>query len=259
MPAPHARRGRTGLRPAADPDGFRRPWPRPLSRSRCGRTLYDPRQAQAGCVLGGAVRPADPGSVAALGSGGALGRWRRSRGTLYHAYDGARTDEGAGRPRGRRRHPASAFCRAPVAGGGQALLGKRRFRPDCPRSPGQARDREPDSDPQGFLVLPLAPVLEWIASLSDRCRVRCLEYLDAQIVLCETAAQACARRKQPSFETSLLRMRDLLRANHVLRTVLLSPRLPGVAVPGVAVVDVEAWLHHEPPEASIPLGGGLPI
>jgi hypothetical protein len=121
----------------------------------------------------------------------------------------------------------------------------------------QAKPDSADRVPsEGFLVLPLAPVLELVAGISDRCRERCLEFLDAQIVLGETAARACLLRKQPSLGTSVVRLRDLLRANHVLRGLLLSPRLARVTLPGVAAGDVEAWLEPAQLEASPLLGGG---
>jgi hypothetical protein len=91
-------------------------------------------------------------------------------------------------------------------------------------------DRVPAKD---FLVIPLTPVLQWLALVSKRCHERCLEYLDAQMLLCETSAQKCAGRKQSSLEASLARLRGFARANHVLRNVLLSSRPdPGPSAAG---------------------------
>ena len=109
---------------------------------------------------------------------------------------------------------------------------------------------------QGFLVIPLAPVLELLAGFSDRCRERCLDYLDAQIVLCETAARACQARNQSLPGESLGRLRGFLRANQTLRGVLVSRRPQRAAGQGAAPADVEAWLAHAQPELSALLGGG---
>jgi hypothetical protein len=103
---------------------------------------------------------------------------------------------------------------------------------------------------EGFVVIPLAPVLELLAGVSERCRERCLDYLDAQIVLCDITANACLARKQSSVGTSVVRLRTFLRSHHVLRSLLLSRRVPHVALPGVAASDIETWLEHAPPEAS---------
>ena len=109
---------------------------------------------------------------------------------------------------------------------------------------------------EGFLVIPLTPVLELLAGISARCRQRCLEYLDAQIVLCETTAQACLLRKQPSVGASLVRLRGFARSYHVLRSALLARQPEPVASPGLAGSDVEAWLEQAQPEVSPLLGGG---
>ena len=101
---------------------------------------------------------------------------------------------------------------------------------------------------QGFLVIPLTPVIELLAGVSERCRELCLEYLDAQMVLCAITARACLARKQPSDATTLDRLQGLLRANHRLRSSLTSGRPESHVPPGVAGSDVEAWLEHAPAE-----------
>ena len=109
---------------------------------------------------------------------------------------------------------------------------------------------------QGFLVIPLTPAIELLAGVSERCRERCLEYLDAQMVLCATMARAYLAGKQPSAATTLDRLQGLLRANHRLRSSLGSGKPESYAPPGVAGSEVEAWLAHAPAEpSSMPSGG----
>jgi len=109
---------------------------------------------------------------------------------------------------------------------------------------------------QDFLVIPLTPVLEWLAQVSQRCRERCLEYLDAQLVLCETAAHRFVARKQSSQGTSLARLRGFARADHVLRNVLLSSPFEPKALPRARVDEIEEWMEGAQPEVSALLGGG---
>lgn len=112
------------------------------------------------------------------------------------------------------------------------------------------KDRVPAKD---FLVLPLTPVLQWLAQVSQRCHERCFEYLDAQIVLCETSAQERAARKLSSLEPSLARLRGFARANHVLRNVLQSSRPdPGASA---RAREIEDWIEGARPEVSVLLGG----
>lgn len=109
---------------------------------------------------------------------------------------------------------------------------------------------------QDFLVMPLTPVLQWLAQVSERCRERCLEYLDAQLVLCEKSAQRCVARKQSSREPSLARLRAFARASHVLRTILLSSR-PDSGRSATAD-EIEEWMNGARPELSPALAGQGP-
>jgi hypothetical protein len=107
---------------------------------------------------------------------------------------------------------------------------------------------------QDLLAIPLTPVLQWLAQISKRCRERCLEYLDAQRVLCETSAQECVSRKPSSLDASLARLRGFARANHALRRGLLASR-PGPE-PDALAKEIEEWMQAARPEASALLGGG---
>lgn len=106
---------------------------------------------------------------------------------------------------------------------------------------------------QDFLVIPLTPVLHWLARVSKRCHERCLEYLDAQIVLCESSAQKCVVRKQSSLEASLARLRGFARANNALRSALLASR-PDPR-PAAMADEIEGWLEGGRPPVSELLGG----
>ena len=109
---------------------------------------------------------------------------------------------------------------------------------------------------QDFLVMPLTPVLGWLAQVSKRCRERCLEYLDAQMVLCETSAHRYIARTRSSLDESLARLRGFARANHVLRRVLLSSRANPEALPRAMADEIEEWTEGGRPEVSPLLGGG---
>jgi hypothetical protein len=75
----------------------------------------------------------------------------------------------------------------------------------------------------GFLSLSLAPVIMVVAEASARCRARCLEYLDAQLVL-----------------AARLGLEDVTRTHSALRRALLA-RDP--AAPAQPLADgTEAWL-----------------
>jgi Fe-S-cluster containining protein len=152
-------------------------------------------------------------------------------------------------------HVMAADARQALADGRRALAADKRLwgtaifaqiAKQLVAEPGNA-ERIPS---EGFLVIPLTPVLELLAGVSDRCRQRCLDYLDAQIVLCEITEEACLARKQSSVGATLARLRSFLRSNHVLRNVLVSRRSENVALPGVAADEIETWLEHTQAQAT---------
>jgi hypothetical protein len=92
---------------------------------------------------------------------------------------------------------------------------------------------------QAFLVIPLVPVLSVVAGASARCRERCLEFLDAQIVLAETSL---ARDRTRPPETAA-RLRGILRADLALRASLLAqPQVDGQGHDDGNEGEIEAWL-----------------
>jgi len=77
--------------------------------------------------------------------------------------------------------------------------------------------------PDGFMSLSLAPVIMVVAEASARCRARCLEYLDAQLVL-----------------AARLGLEDVVRTHSALRVALLA-RDPAAPAKPLAP-GTEAWL-----------------
>jgi hypothetical protein len=108
---------------------------------------------------------------------------------------------------------------------------------------------------QGVFVIPLAPVLSVIAGVSAPCRERCLDFLDAQLVLCESSIRTSGARKPPPDAKTLDRLRGLMRTNQTLRNALLSgQRLPKDGEQTVMPsAEVEAWLGLVKPQASHPV------
>lgn len=85
------------------------------------------------------------------------------------------------------------------------------------------RDSLAKMPPDGFMSLSLAPVVMVVAEASERCRVRCIEYLDAQLVL-----------------AARLGLEEVVRTHAALRAALIQrdPALPAQPLaPGT-----EAWL-----------------
>lgn len=81
----------------------------------------------------------------------------------------------------------------------------------------------------GFLTLPLAPVLLVLASMSERCRERCIAFLDAQALLCE--------RPHPSPERAAF-----ARSNARLRDALSAAAPPPRTLPAAELAALERWL-----------------
>jgi hypothetical protein len=97
---------------------------------------------------------------------------------------------------------------------------------------------------QGALVMPLTPVLMVLAAVSEPCRERCLDFLDAQIALCESTLRASNAHKPASAAATLERLRAIMRKNQALRSVLLSgQRLPAASEVGSrSLAEVETRL-----------------
>lgn len=83
--------------------------------------------------------------------------------------------------------------------------------------------------PGGFLTLPMAPVLLVLASVSERCRERCIAYLDAQALLCE--------RPHRNRDVN-----NFARANARLCVALRNAAPPARALPSDERAALEHWL-----------------
>lgn len=109
---------------------------------------------------------------------------------------------------------------------------------------------------QGFLTLSMAPVLMVLAKVSEACWDRCLAYLDAQLVLCESTMRATMKRKTTHGSETLDRLRAFMRTSHTLRSALLTGQgpqdEPSQGKPAAAAV--EAWLGLARHPSSSPTG-----
>ena len=84
----------------------------------------------------------------------------------------------------------------------------------------------------GFLLVAIAPVLVVLAAVSDRCRRRCVEYLDAQGALIDRLSRAGAAHDP---------LGAFARANRTLRTALASAAVrPASSARDAAAI--EAWM-----------------
>lgn len=72
----------------------------------------------------------------------------------------------------------------------------------------------------GYLTLPLVPVLQIVAGVSGRCRVRCLAYIDSQIVLIDRMLAAALQRKNSRDRDTTRELRSFNSAYARLRKQL---------------------------------------
>ena len=91
----------------------------------------------------------------------------------------------------------------------------------------------------GFVVLALAPVLVVLASVSARCRGRCVEYVDAQLALIDRTLGHLGG--PPSNETTESQLHVFARTHRALRGGLANGVHPA-ARPPTEVHAVERWL-----------------
>ncbi|MFP5389925.1 MAG: hypothetical protein ACLGI6_00035 [Gammaproteobacteria bacterium] len=87
-------------------------------------------------------------------------------------------------------------------------------------APELARSIQLDASGAGYLVLPLAPVLAVLAAQGDAQRAQCVQYIDRQLALIDSAIGAALARKNPAdrpvttqlraFAQAYLRQRPLL-------------------------------------------------
>ena len=116
----------------------------------------------------------------------------------------------------------------------------------------------------GFLTLSLAPVLMVLADVSDRCRWRCIEYLEAQIGLIEENIREALARKVPADRPITGQLRAFAHAGQALLRALRDAPALGSAQ-AASAAEIEAWLglgvtpvQHEssPPQAEQPNRAG---
>jgi hypothetical protein len=82
----------------------------------------------------------------------------------------------------------------------------------------------------GFLTMAIAPVLMVLATVSPRCRQRCIEYIDAQIDLIQNTLRSAVARKRLADYAGTEQLRAFLRTSSALRT-------------GLEKAPAEAWTH----------------
>jgi hypothetical protein len=94
----------------------------------------------------------------------------------------------------------------------------------------------------GFLAMAIAPVLVVLAAVSTRCRLRCVEYIDAQIVLIEQTIRRAVARKSLADRAGTEQLRAFLRTHATLREALQHARAGSCAPTSHDANDIEAWM-----------------
>ncbi|HVR19927.1 MAG TPA: hypothetical protein VMS65_09525 [Polyangiaceae bacterium] len=116
----------------------------------------------------------------------------------------------------------------------------------------EKRDSAARIPTDGFLTLSLAPALAVIAGVSERCRLRVLEYLDAQLPLGRALLGGLVRR--PDRAAAAHEVEGLLRANAGLHRALGNTRRFAARVHGALDASaIEAWLDISSPGRLRPL------
>jgi Fe-S-cluster containining protein len=100
----------------------------------------------------------------------------------------------------------------------------------------------------GFLAMAIAPVLVVLAAVSPRCRRRCIDYVDAQIVLIEETIRSAVARKRLADLAGLQQLRSFARTSLTLRAALWSAPVTGTPRSS-EVSDVETWIGLGQPYA----------
>jgi hypothetical protein len=72
----------------------------------------------------------------------------------------------------------------------------------------------------GYLTLPLVPVLQFVAGVSESCRVRCLVYIDSQIALIDRMLVAALQRRNSQDRDTTRELRSFNNAYVLLRRQL---------------------------------------
>ena len=99
---------------------------------------------------------------------------------------------------------------------------------------------------EGFMIMSLAPVLIAIAEVSERCRLRCVEYLESQLALSDHVLRASSL--DATDETSSAQLRAFTRTNMALWNSMQTGRVFGVHETRSTeqTAATEAWLELTP-------------
>lgn len=106
---------------------------------------------------------------------------------------------------------------------------------------------------QGYLSLPMTPAVEVLAARSERCKQRCMRYLDAQIALIDAKVDQALRRRSPEDRPMTAELRRYGQACRALGNVLRRDSTAGPAARpagGPTASDVEAYLGIGPEPTS---------
>lgn len=85
--------------------------------------------------------------------------------------------------------------------------------------------------PAGYLSLSIVPVLQLVAAVSERCRIRCLAYIDSQAGLIERMLTAALQRQQSQDRATTRELRAFAGAHAQLRQQLERNAGGGFAAP----------------------------
>jgi len=94
----------------------------------------------------------------------------------------------------------------------------------------------------GFLVMAIAPVLMVLAAVSPRCRLRCIEYIDAQIVLIEERLRLAVVARRPGHAAGIAQLQAFARTNRALRAALEHAPPRASARTAADGRETEAWM-----------------
>jgi hypothetical protein len=114
------------------------------------------------------------------------------------------------------------------------------LRKDLFSSPAQA-GRIPSD---GFFSVSLVPVLMVVADISKKCRERCLDYIEAQLILIDQSVQSAIKRQRSEDKVTTQQLRAWAQAYRALRQSLTSNLHEKAAGKGRLAdpARAEAWL-----------------
>ena len=100
----------------------------------------------------------------------------------------------------------------------------------------------------GFLIMSIAPVLMSIAERSERCRLRCVEYLESQVALIDQVLQASRVYTTETAAAGLTQLEAFARTNWALCNAMQTGQVTPVRgrSPPAQAAATEAWLEVTP-------------